>query len=178
IQDILDISKIEAKKQELKEEALFLSPVVDACYMMTRESAINADISLTVTIAENLPDLYADEKSLKQIFLNLMSNAIKFTPAGGRVDLKIYLNETNNIVCEVVDSGIGLAKENIPKILLPFTQIENEDYPQGTREGTGLGLTIVKSFTDLYQAELSIDSEPNVGTSVKITFPKSRTMSR
>ena len=176
IQDILDISKIEAKKQDLKEETLDLSMVADACYLMVREACRNANIELMILIEPDLPQLFADEKSLKQIFLNLLSNAIKFTPSGGNVTLNIYLGKKANIICEISDTGVGIRKEDISKILLPFEQIKNQNYPQGTQEGTGLGLTIVKSFIDLYGAELVIDSELNIGTKVKIIFPTKRTV--
>ena len=108
--------------------------------------------------------------------MNLLSNAIKFTPVGGKVSLDVYLNETGSIICEVRDSGVGIKEDDIPKILLPFEQIKNANFPQATQEGTGLGLTIVKSFVDLYGAELTIDSKLNVGTAVKIIFPGKRTI--
>lgn len=176
IQDILDISKIEAKKQDLLEEPVDLHIVIDACHIMVKEAVRDADIEFVISIEEDLPLLFADEKSLKQICLNLLSNAIKFTPVGGKVSIKIYLNETANIICEVRDTGVGIKEEDIPKIMLPFEQIKNANYPQATQEGTGLGLTIVKSFIDLYGAKLVIDSKLNVGTTVKVIFPRERTV--
>lgn len=176
IQDILDISKIEAKKQDLVEEPIDLRLVIDACHIMVGEAIRDADIEFVISIEEGLPLLFADEKSLKQICLNLLSNAIKFTPVGGKISIKIYLNETANIICEVRDTGVGLEQEDIPKILLPFEQIKNANYPQATQQGTGLGLTIVKSFIDIYGAELLIDSKLNIGTTVKIIFPSKRTI--
>ncbi len=176
IQDILDISKIEAKKQDLREEALDLTSVADACSIMIREAMKAADIKFTTTIEAELPQLFADEKSIKQIFINLLSNATKFTPNGGKVSLKIYLSEAGNIICEVTDTGIGISEEDIPNIFLPFTQIKNQQFPLATQKGTGLGLTIVKSFVDLYKAEMIVESKLNVGTCVKIIFPSERTI--
>lgn len=176
IQDILDISKIEAKKQDLLEEPVDIRLAIDACHIMVKEAVRDADIDFIISIEEGLPLLFADEKSLKQIFLNLFSNAIKFTPVSGKVFLDVYLSETGSIICEVRDTGVGIKEEDIPKILLPFEQIKNANFPQATQEGTGLGLTIVKSFIDLYGAELVIDSKLNVGTTVKIIFPSKRTI--
>ena len=176
IQDILDISKIEAKKQDLLEEPIDLRLVIDACHIMVKEAVREADIEFIISIEEDLPLLFADEKSLKQICLNLLSNAIKFTPSGGKVSLDVYLSETGNIICEFRDTGVGMKEDDIPKILLPFEQIKNANYPQRTQEGTGLGLTIVKSFMDIYGAEMVIDSKLNVGTTVKIIFPSERTV--
>lgn len=176
IQDILDISKIEAKKQDFKEKPIKILEVVRSCQIMVREAASDGNVDFQISIQDTLPLLFADEKSLKQIILNLLTNAIKFTPSGGRVTFNGFLDDDNRIICEVVDTGVGIKKEDLPSIMTPFTQVKNDIFPTAAQKGTGLGLSIVKAFTDVYGADFTIDSEVGVGTTVRVAFPSDRTL--
>ena len=118
------------------------------------------------------PSLKADERVLKQIFLNIFSNAIKFTPAGGRVDLDVTLDGTGDMRFRFTDTGTGIAAEDIPKILQPFVQADSSLARK--HEGTGLGLPLSKSLVELHGGTLEIDSTFGAGTTVTVTFPAER----
>ena len=172
INDILDLSKIEVGKDELHEEAIDVSKAVGSCLHLIKERAKKAGVSLKSEIADGLPPLYADERKLKQILINLLSNAVKFTPAGGKVTIKTWFRPDDGYVLQVADTGIGIAREDIPNAFAPFQQIDsdlNRKY-----EGTGLGLPLAKSLVELHGGELELESEPGVGTTVKIRFPVER----
>ena len=111
---------------------------------------------------------------VKQILINLLSNAIKFTPAGGSAEVSCELDPEGGIAIKVTDTGIGIAKKDIRKVTVPFGQIESA--LSRKHEGTGLGLAIVRSYAELHDAKLLIDSAPKEGTTVKVTFPKSRSV--
>jgi signal transduction histidine kinase len=124
-------------------------------------------------IARNgAPHLIADERAVKQILLNLLSNAVKFTPDGGRVAVAAELRDDGSLAVSVDDTGIGIAPENIPRALAPFSQVDSTL----TRryEGTGLGLPLVKSLIELHDGTLEIDSEEGKGTLATVVFPAKR----
>jgi signal transduction histidine kinase len=123
-------------------------------------------------IAEGLPALYADERKLKQILLNLMSNAVKFTRPGGKVALRAWSRAGDGYVFQVADTGIGIALKDIPKVLDAFKQVDsglNREF-----EGTGLGLPLSKALAELHGASLDLQSERGVGTTVTVRFPAER----
>ncbi len=129
-------------------------------------------MNLKSEIANSLPPLRANERKLKQILLNLLSNAIKFTPAGGKVTISAWFHPDDGYVIQVSDTGIGIAPEDIPIALAPFQQIDsdlNRNY-----DGTGLGLPLSKSLTELHGGSLEIQSEVGVGTTVTVRFPPER----
>jgi len=172
INDILDLSKIEAGKLELFEEALDLRHAISTSVRFVEGEARTRDITLDVSLDDKLPHLFADERMIKQILINLLSNATKFTSVGGRVDIRAYTPNEGGLTIEVEDNGIGMAPKDIPHAMKAFSQIENIFVRSHT--GTGLGLPLVKSIVDLHDARLDIASEPGQGTKVAVTFPPDR----
>jgi PAS domain S-box-containing protein len=172
INDILDVSKIEAGKAELVEHEVDLSQVFDSVYRLIRERAGRAELSLVVEDAKSLPYLYGDEQKLKQIIINLLSNAVKFTPAGGRVELSGRIAADGDLLVRVVDTGIGIAPADIDRVMEPFGQVDshlNRKY-----EGTGLGLPLARGLAELHGGSLTLESRLNVGTTVTVRLPRYR----
>ena len=155
INDILDLSKIEAGRYELEEEQVDLSRIVEPVVRLVRERALRKDLSLRSEI-EPLPIIMGDERALKQILINLLTNAVKFTERGGEIEVSGRQDANGDIILAVRDTGIGIAEDQIPKVLEPFGQARNA-YMAGEL-GTGLGLPITRSLVNLHGGSLSIDS--------------------
>ena len=172
INDILDLSKIEAGKDELHEEHVDVTRVLGSCLTLVRERAGAGGVRIECDTAPDLPPLYADERKLKQILINLLSNAIKFTAAGGKVTVKIWPEPENGYVFQVADTGIGIALDDIPKALAPFSQIDSD--LDRKYEGTGLGLPLTKALVELHGGSLDLQSAVDVGTTVTVRFPAER----
>ena len=168
IQDILDLSKIEAGKIALDEEGIDVAMTIRSCMVLVKERAENSGVKLKTDIPQELPMLQADQRKLKQILVNLLSNAVKFTPAGGEVTLKAWSRPDSGYVFQVIDTGIGIALADIPTALLPFGQVDS------THEGTGLGLPLTKSLVEMHGGSLDLQSEVGAGTTVTVRFPKER----
>jgi two-component system cell cycle sensor histidine kinase PleC len=167
INDILDLSKAEAGKLDLHYEAVDLLKLAQECASLMRDQARQNGLSLTLSLP-SLSPVQADRLRVKQMLLNLLSNAIKFTPAGGAVSVKGHLDSHGRVVLAVSDTGIGMDAEAIPTALEPFRQI---DSPLARKvEGTGLGLSLVKTLMEGHQGELLIDSAKGKGTTVSLCF--------
>lgn len=171
ISDILDISKIEAGEVVLDEEDLALRPLIEAtCGMLSeREPRHGAPISLD--IADDLPLLRADARLLRQILLNLLSNALKFTPTDGSITIGVRF-DNDGLSLDVRDTGCGIAPEDLHKVLEPFGQSRSNALL--SHEGVGLGLFLSSRFMALHQGTLDIESEPDRGTCVSLNFPADR----
>jgi PAS domain S-box-containing protein len=172
INDILDVSKLEAGKVELEDNEIDMAEVIEATFRLVRERAKTNEVELIADGLDDLPHLRADVRRTKQILLNLLSNAVKFTPPGGSVTVKCYISLADEMVVQVIDTGVGMAPEDIPRALAPFAQIDstlNRKY-----DGTGLGLPLTKSLVELHGGTLEIESEPGAGTTVTIVFPRER----
>jgi signal transduction histidine kinase len=169
INDILDLSKIEAGKFELLETPLDLPETVIAAFRLMRDRAIEASVTLEMDIPEDLPNLMADTRSVKQILLNLLSNAVKFTGPGGWVRVSARIGEDGGMRLEVEDNGIGIAEEDIEKAMAPFGQVDSS--LSRKYEGTGLGLPLTRHLADLHGGSLNLDSTLDEGTKVTISFP-------
>ena len=174
IGDILDISKIEAGEAKVEEAEVNVGECVDGCINMIVVRAEEAEVNVVAEIANDLPDLRADQRHLKQIVLNLLSNAVKFTPAGGKVTVAARLSAEQKIEIEVTDTGIGIDSDDLSSVVQPFTQVAKSS--QRSHEGTGLGLPICKSLMELHGGTLTINSELGNGTSVTVSFPAERTI--
>ncbi len=171
INDILDISKIEGGRLELRDEIVSIAETADTCRRMVEAMALSADVSLSVDVSGSLPFIRSDQLRFQQILLNLMSNAVKFTPAGGCVRVSAAI-EADGAVIAVEDTGIGMKKEDIAIALEPFRQI---DGPQNRRfVGTGLGLPLAKALVELHGGRLDIESAPGAGTTVRVRLPSER----
>jgi two-component system, cell cycle sensor histidine kinase PleC len=174
INEILDISRIEAGRYELHEAPLDLADVVEDCHRLMRLRAENKGLKIVESFEGNLPQLWADERAIRQICLNLLSNAIKFTPTGGTVTLKIGRTGTGGQFLSVKDTGPGIPESEIPRVLKSFGQ--GSLAHQTAEGGTGLGLPITKGLTELHDGAFELKSKLRYGTEVIITFPRKRMM--
>jgi len=168
VNGILDLSKIEVGALELREGPVYIPDITDACMRLVRPLADSARVRLEAEVADHLPVLSADETRLKQAVLNILSNAVKFTTAGGRVTLDARMTGPE-LVIAVADTGIGMRPDEIAIALQPFRQIDgalNRRY-----EGTGLGLPLARAFTELHGGRLEIESAPGVGTTMRLILP-------
>ena len=171
INDILDISKAEAGKLDLRFEPADLEELIQECARLMRERATQQDLRLSISIAP-LPALSIDRLRIKQVLLNLLSNAIKFTPEGGAVSVKAVRGGAGRVTICVRDTGIGIDKESIPQVFEPFRQIDST--LSRKYEGTGLGLSLVKTLVELHGGDVRIESAPGKGTAVFVTLPTAR----
>ncbi len=174
INDILDLSKIEAGKFELNEEDCDVARLVRDAVRFVAERADSAGLGLQQRLAPVLPAVRADGRLIKQILLNLLSNAIKFSPAGGMVTVVAEIDREASLSLTVADTGIGIAADQLERVLQPFTQVENT--LTRTHAGTGLGLPLCKSLIELHGGRLALQSTVGRGTAVTITLPKERVL--
>ena len=174
INDILDLSKSEAGKLELYPEEISVEDLFAECKRLIASRAASQNVNLQSEIDGHALRICADRLRLKQILLNLLSNAVKFTPAGGWVILSAGVREDGRICLAVADTGIGMSPESIPLALEPFRQI---DSPMSrTVEGTGLGLSLVKTLVEQHGGTLEIESALEKGTTVRVIFPTQSTV--
>jgi signal transduction histidine kinase len=171
INDILDLSKLEAGKLELREEDVSLRTALEDCLTLIRNRAEKSDILLATDVEPRLPKLRCDERALKQVLLNFLSNAVKFTPAGGTVTTRIR-RAAEGIEVSVSDTGIGMSEADIQVALAAFGQVDSKLARQ--QQGTGLGLPISKSLIELHGGMLTVKSAPGKGTTMIAAFPASR----
>jgi PAS domain S-box-containing protein len=179
INDLLDLSKIEAGRYTLSPERCVAANLLDTCLRLVRDRATIGGVRLSSEVAPGTADLFVDRRAALQIITNLLSNAVKFTPAGGSVLLKVEPSdsvkigkeniETPFVAITVRDTGIGIARADIPKVLAAFGQVDNSLTRK--HDGTGLGLPIVKALTEHHGGTLAIDSTPGKGTTVRVTLP-------
>ncbi|MCK5295745.1 MAG: hypothetical protein KAJ75_02535 [Alphaproteobacteria bacterium] len=174
INDVLDLSKVEAGRMELQEETFHLEEVIESSVSIFKKAIKAHDLKIDIKLQKNLPMLYGDRRKVKQILLNLLSNAIKFTKKGG---ITICCNTTKNGMLQLLvsDTGIGIAADERNKVFEPFRQVENVM----TREhrGTGLGIPLTKKFVQLHGGLFKLDSEQGKGTTITISFPENRVVS-
>ncbi len=171
INDILDIAKIEVGRLELEEEVFDLENSLDSCVKMLTEHAAKNGVKLTRTTPKTLPNFKGDEMKFKQIIINLLSNAIKFTPQGGQVSLEATIESDGALRVAVIDTGIGIAPEDLAKVMAPFMQVDSAHSRR--YEGTGLGLPISRALTELHGGEFVLTSELGTGTMIALRFPAS-----
>lgn len=166
IRDILDLSKIEAGKMELQCETLDVAALIEEARQLS-----NADRNhdLQVELAERLPAVFADRRASKQMLLNLLSNAMKFTPPGRSIVVRAVVRADRGVTLSVTDQGIGMAKADIPKALAAYAQVDNAETRR--HDGTGLGLPIVNALMKMHGGSLELDSELGKGTTVRLHFP-------
>ncbi len=173
VNDILDLARVEAGKLELNFTAINLEDVADYVLRLTRESASAANVIVRRSFPQGLPRVVGDLKSLRQVMLNLVSNAIKFTDAGGEVLISAQLDNSGTLALRVKDTGVGMSKAELESALKPFGRVEDAARP---RPGTGLGLPLTKSLVEANRAQLDLHSEPGRGTLAEITFPGPRVL--
>jgi signal transduction histidine kinase len=172
INDILDLSKIDAGKLELSEEQVDLGEVVAVCARMVKGQMDEKRIVFAYEPPATTISVLADELKLKQVLINLLSNAAKFTPEGGRVALAAGVESSGAVIITVADNGIGIAPEDLAKVFTPFTQLNarvSRKYP-----GTGLGLPLSKALVELHGGALTVQSAPGEGSTFTVRFPPCR----
>ena len=172
INSILDLAKIEAGREELHEEAIDVSEIIDAAMTLVKGRAVNNDVRFVLDVPDGLPLLYADQRKAMQILTNILSNGVKFTEAGGSITIKAWCKPESGYILQVIDTGIGMSLEDIPEALQPFGQIDsqiNRKY-----QGTGLGLPLTKHLVEMHSGSLDLQSEKGVGTTVTVRFPAER----
>jgi PAS domain S-box-containing protein len=174
INDLLDLSKVEAGKLELNFTSVNLASLVDQCISVLQDHAAAARVVVRKNIPTGLPNVVADLRSVKQILLNLISNAVKFTDAGGQVIVSARLARTGELTVAVKDTGIGMSEAELKAALQPFKRIESPGRDQ--TPGTGLGLPLSRALAEANRATFAISSEPRKGTLVEITFPTTRVL--
>lgn len=174
INEILDLSRIEAGRYELKEGPVSLQAVAEECRSLLDLRAREQDIEIVERFEADLPLLEADERAIRQIWLNLMSNAIKFTPPGGSIELDVARTGMGGIVMMVRDTGPGIPENEIPVVLSSFGQ--GSLAHQKAETGAGLGLPIVQGLATLHDAKFRLTSKLGEGTTAKVEFPRSRVL--
>ena len=170
INDILDLSKIEAGRMELESQPFDLPAALDNALTLIRERAARHGLRLEVTVDPGLGEVKGEERKVKQVLLNLLSNAVKFTPEGGKISLSASLNDGMAEI-SVTDTGVGIAREDQEAIFEEFRQV-GSDYAR-KREGTGLGLALARRLVALHGGKLWVESEPGKGSTFTFTLPVS-----
>ncbi len=176
INDILDITKIESGQIELDYTSTAVAPLCQSSLAAIEQQALHKSIQLEIKLPLNLPNLFIDERRIRQVLINLLNNAVKFTPEGGQITLKINSPpqppnhpDPNFIQIAIIDTGIGIAPEHLHKLFQPFIQIDsalNRQY-----QGTGLGLALVKRIVELHGGEVGLTSEVGLGSCFTISLP-------
>jgi two-component system, cell cycle sensor histidine kinase PleC len=168
VNDLLDLSKLEAGKLKLRVESIQILKVIIECVRFVEIQAASAHVGISVHVYDGVNLLSGDVKRLHQMVLNLLSNALKFTPMGGEITIDVFRRGTD-IAISVSDTGIGIKTEDIPKVLEPFGQIESDLGKM--HQGTGLGLPLTKELAELHGGSLTMESNVDVGTTVTIMLP-------
>ncbi|MBS0242686.1 MAG: sensor histidine kinase [Proteobacteria bacterium] len=174
INEILDLSRIEAGRYELNEEPARLADIVEDCHRLLKLRAESKGLRLVLDLDERLPQIWVDERAIRQIVLNLLSNALKFTPTGGMITLRVAAMPEGGQLVSVKDTGPGIPKDEIPKVLQAFGQ--GSLAHQTAEGGTGLGLPIVRNLIELHGGRFELLSELRKGTEVRIELPPQRVL--
>tara|TARA_R110001599_G_scaffold91813_2_gene240912 strand:+ start:7909 stop:10146 length:2238 start_codon:yes stop_codon:yes gene_type:complete len=173
VNDLLDVASIESGSMALHEEPVDLSEIARTCERMLRGRALRASLLISVERPDTPVRVTADARRLKQVFINLVGNAIKFTEQGGSIIIRVEALDDGCARMSVVDTGIGIPKEHQKDVFDAFFRVDSSFVSK--REGTGLGLPLVRALSDLHQAEIGLESDVGVGTTVSLTFPEART---
>ena len=174
INEILDLSRIEAGRYELHEEPQRLSDIAEDCHRLLKLRAESKGLQIVLEFEDDLPQIWCDERAIRQVILNLLSNALKFTPKGGRITLRVAATPAGGQTFSVKDTGPGIPKEEIPKVLQAFGQ--GSLAHQTAEGGTGLGLSIVKNLVELHGGTFELLSELRKGTEAIVVLPTTRVL--
>ena len=177
ISDILDLSKAEVGKLTLTEQAVDIFSTLTECFRLMRERAAESGLRLLLQVPEAVrPVMRVDATLMKQVFLNILGNAIKFTPAGGSVSAVLSSDQRGTWLVQFIDTGIGIAEVDLPRVLEPFVQVQSPFVRK--HGGIGLGLPLVKKIIELHGGNLSIASTLGAGTTVTVSIPADRLVRR
>lgn len=174
VNDLLDVSSIESGAMVLNDEDVDLAELAKVCERMLRQRAQKSELLVSVDTTSNGIKVRGDERRLKQIFINLANNSIKFTKPGGHVIMRTYIDEQNRAILEVEDTGIGIPEKDQKAVFDPFMRVDSALVSE--KEGTGLGLPLVHALAELHGGSVNLQSEVGVGTKISVILPKERTI--
>jgi len=176
INDILDLSKVEAGKIDLQDELTSVQALVERAALLMRPSVDTAKLTLHINVAPGLPDVMVDSRKIGQVLLNILSNAVKFTPAGGSITVDAQRSTDGGILIRIIDTGAGIAPDELQDVLQPFVQ--SREAERRRVQGTGLGLPLADQFIKLHGGTLSLDSTVGKGTTVTVQLPSIRVLAQ
>lgn len=176
INEVLDMSKIEAGRVDLDEQPVEMGEAIESVIRMMASRAFSGGIEIKCDIEKDLPPLHSDPRLLRQVLINLVSNAVKFSRRGGEIKISAELERDGHMRIMVKDNGIGIPKHKIKQALEPFGQINDSAHAAHEHQGTGLGLPLAKAMVELHGGSLSLESDSGRGTSVTLTFPPRRVL--
>jgi PAS domain S-box-containing protein len=174
VNDLLDISKIEAGEMDLDFDSINLNEAISEAVALLQPQANSQRVIIRTALSHAVPDVVADLRSIKQIALNILSNAIRFTPSGGQIVVSTSYETNGSVVLRIRDTGVGMTRSELDQAMKPFRQVSTQSRHRG--EGTGLGLPLTKAMVDANRAIFAISSTPNEGTLVEIAFPSQRVL--
>lgn len=174
VNDLLDISKIEAGEMELDFSAVDLNDAVSEAVSLVQPQANSQRVIIRTSLSASVPEVVADGRSIKQIALNILANAIRFTPSGGQIVVSTSYETNGSVILRIRDTGIGMTRNELDQAMKPFRQVTTGGRKRG--EGTGLGLPLTKAMAEANRAQFGISSAPNEGTLVEISFPSQRVL--
>lgn len=174
VNDLLDISKIEAGEQDLDFKAVSLNQALLDAVSILQPQANSQRVIIRTSLSSSVPDVVADQRSIKQIAINILSNAIRFTQAGGQVVVSTSYEESGNVSLRIRDTGVGMTRNQLEQAMKPFKQVTG--LPRERGDGTGLGLPLAKAMAEANRAQFAMNSQPGQGTLVEITFPSQRVL--
>ncbi len=174
VNDLLDISKIEAGEMDLEFASVGLNEAIAEAVSLVQPQANSQRVIIRTALSQAVPNVVADLRSIKQIALNILSNAIRFTPSGGQIVVSTSYEGNGSVVMRIRDTGVGMTRSELEQAMKPFRQVSTNSRKRG--DGTGLGLPLTKAMVDANRATFSINSSPNEGTLVEVTFPSPRVL--
>ncbi|MFO0996179.1 MAG: ATP-binding protein [Alphaproteobacteria bacterium] len=172
INDILDIAKINSGKAMLCDDTVDIQDAIDAALRLIDDRARAGGLTVGTRLDPSLPTLLADETKVRQVLLNILTNAVKFTPPGGSVTVEASVTEDGELAVRITDTGIGIAPEEMQTVLEPFGQVDSSFTRK--QQGTGLGIPLTKKLVELHGGRLEIESSKGIGTRVSAYFPAER----
>jgi PAS domain S-box-containing protein len=174
VNDLLDISKIEAGEMDLDLSAVAINECVSEAVSLVQQQANAQRVIIRTSLSQSVPNVVADLRSIKQIAINILANAIRFTPAGGQIVVSTVYEPTGAVALRIRDTGVGMTATELEQAMKPFGQVSPSARKRG--DGTGLGLPLTKAMTEANRAVFAIRSAPNEGTLVEILFPPQRVL--